>query len=52
MRFAQDRRYGYIWNQWAGSERTHEAENMDGLSWAAMTAAAGPVADVAERVDA
>jgi N-sulfoglucosamine sulfohydrolase len=49
MRCAQDRRYGYIWNQWVGNGRTYEAENMDGLSWPAMTSAARTSAPVAER---
>lgn len=50
MRCAQDRRWGYIWNQWAGSGRTYHAENMDGLSWAAMEEAAENDPAVAERV--
>jgi N-sulfoglucosamine sulfohydrolase len=49
MRCAQDRRFGYIWNQWAGSGRTYKAENMDGLTWGAMTTAAETSAEVAER---
>lgn len=51
MRCAQDRRFGYIWNQWAGSGRTYKAENMDGLSWPAMTAAAQTSAEVAGRTE-
>jgi N-sulfoglucosamine sulfohydrolase len=50
MRCAQDRRWGYIWNQWAGGDRRYRAENMDGLSWPAMTEAAEHDPVVAERV--
>ncbi|MDN4599486.1 sulfatase family protein [Leifsonia virtsii] len=51
MRCAQDRRYGYIWNQWAGTGRTYVAENMDGLSWAAMATAATDAPEVAARAE-
>lgn len=36
MRCAQDRRYGYIWNQWVAPGREYKAENMEGLTWPAM----------------
>jgi N-sulfoglucosamine sulfohydrolase len=40
MRCVQDVRYGYIWNHWSDGERKYVAENMEGLSWAAMERAA------------
>lgn len=40
MRCVQDARWGYIWNAWSDGKTTYRAENMMGLSWAAMTAAA------------
>lgn len=40
MRCVQDDAYGYIWNGWADGDVRYGAENMRGLSWAAMAAAA------------
>lgn len=48
MRCAQDRSFGYIWNEWAG-ERQYRAENMTGLSWPAMERAAESDEFVAQR---
>lgn len=50
MRCAQDRDHGYIWNEWAEEDRRYRAENMDGLTWAAMEAAAESDESVADRV--
>lgn len=50
MRCAQDRDYGYIWNAWADGERKYAAENMQGLSWAAMQDASATMTDVQNRV--
>lgn len=49
MRCAQDRRWGYIWNQWSGGDRRYHAENMEGLSWAAMLEAAKSSPALAKR---
>lgn len=49
MRCAQDRRYGYIWNEWSGRNRTYQAENMEGLSWAAMIEAGARSSEIEER---
>jgi len=40
MRCVQDTRFGYIWNAWSDGEHEYRAENMNGLTWAAMTEAA------------
>ncbi|QRP44729.1 hypothetical protein [Amycolatopsis sp. FDAARGOS 1241] len=47
MRCTQDARFGYVWNAWSDG-RAYRAENMEGLTWPAMVAAADPA--VAERV--
>jgi N-sulfoglucosamine sulfohydrolase len=40
MRRIQDQQYGYIWNPWADGQVTYRAENMWGLTWPSMLAAA------------
>ncbi|GAA1084222.1 MULTISPECIES: sulfatase [Pseudonocardia] len=42
MRCAQDSAHGYIWNAWSDGERQYRAENMHGLSWAAMQDSTDP----------
>ncbi|WAH97333.1 sulfatase family protein [Arthrobacter sp. MMS18-M83] len=51
MRCVQDARYGYIWNAWADGQAQYRAENMFGLSWKAMLAAAEDDADIRQRAD-
>ncbi|TDC50361.1 hypothetical protein E1212_15095 [Jiangella ureilytica] len=51
MRCVQDERWGYIWNAWSDGQTSYRAENMQGLSWPAMTAAAVGDPVLAERVD-
>ncbi len=36
MRCVQDARFGYIWNAWSNGTTEYAAENMEGLSWAAI----------------
>jgi N-sulfoglucosamine sulfohydrolase len=50
MRCAQDRDYGYIWNEWVGEGRSYVAENMAGETWNAMREAANTSAEVEARV--
>lgn len=50
MRCIQDGSLGYIWNGWSGDDRSYRAENMMGLSWPAMVAAAEDDPAVAARV--
>ncbi|MER7243366.1 sulfatase [Kribbella sp. NPDC000426] len=50
MRCVQNERYGYIWNGWADGTTDYRAENMAGLSWSAMLAAASSDDAVSERV--
>ena len=51
MRCVQDAEYGYIWNGWADGTAEYKAENMWGLSWPAMVAAAEDDAGVRGRVE-
>lgn len=51
MRCIQDGQYGYIWNAWADGDAEYRAENMQGLTWAAMVAAAPDDPQVAGRVE-
>ncbi|MDQ0239505.1 sulfatase family protein [Arthrobacter bambusae] len=51
MRCVQDASYGYIWNAWADGQTQYRAENMFGLSWKAMLAAAEDDADTRQRAD-
>ncbi|MFI5610333.1 sulfatase [Amycolatopsis sp. NPDC051903] len=48
MRCTQDARFGYLWNAWSDG-RAYRAENMEGLTWPAMVAAAQDDPAVAER---
>lgn len=50
MRCVQDARWDYISNAWSDGKTTYRAENMMGLSWAAMTAAAEADPGIAARV--
>jgi N-sulfoglucosamine sulfohydrolase len=49
MRCVQDARWGYVWNAWADGTTEYRAENMEGLTWAAMVEAADP--QIAQRVN-
>lgn len=49
MRCVQDARFGYMWNDWADGATEYAAENMEGLSWAAIRRAAGSDGSIAER---
>ncbi len=40
MRCVQDAGFGYIWNSWVEDGTQYAAENMEGLSWAAICRAA------------
>lgn len=40
MRCYQDGEWGYIWNAWSDGAVAYRAENMEGRTWTAMTAAA------------
>lgn len=51
MRCVQDHAFGYIWNGWADGTEEYRAENMMGLTWPAMVAAAETDHAVASRVD-
>jgi N-sulfoglucosamine sulfohydrolase len=51
MRCRQDARFGYIWNEWSDGRREYRAENMWGLSWPAMLAAARDDPSVGARTD-
>lgn len=51
MRCVQDADYGYIWNAWADGQTEYAAENMDGLSWAAIVEAAGEDGDIGARAE-
>lgn len=51
MRCVQDGRFGYIWNAWADGETEYRAENMMGLTWAAMVESAATMPEVATRVE-
>lgn len=49
MRCVQDARFGYIWNAWADGHTEYAAENMEGISWAAITEAAESDGRIADR---
>jgi N-sulfoglucosamine sulfohydrolase len=51
MRCVQDERFGYIWNGWSDGTAQYRAENMAGLTWPAMVAAAAADPELARRVD-
>ena len=50
MRCVQDARWGYIWNAWSDGATAYRAENMMGLTWGAMEAAARTDPEIAARV--
>ncbi|MBT2513625.1 sulfatase [Arthrobacter sp. ISL-30] len=51
MRCVQDGQHGYIWNAWADGGTPYRAENMWGLTWPAMLAAAEENPQIRDRVD-
>ncbi|MFC7404765.1 sulfatase [Georgenia alba] len=51
MRCVQDRAYGYIWNCWSEDGEEYQAENMEGLTWAALTAAGERDPELAARAE-
>lgn len=51
MRCVQEADYGYIWNAWSDGSTTYRAENMEGRTWPAMTAAYDGDGAIAARVD-
>ena len=51
MRAVIGRDYRYIWNGWHDGKTTFRNESLSGLTWKAMTNAAGIDSAVAERVD-
>ena len=50
MRSVLTRRWGYIYNGWADGETVFKNESQNGLTMAAMKAAAGNNSSIAERV--
>lgn len=51
MRCVQDPEVGYIWNAWSDGDTDYRAENMLGLTWAAMVEAAHDDSDIAARTE-
>ncbi|MDQ7903699.1 sulfatase [Phytohabitans sp. ZYX-F-186] len=51
MRATHDGRWAYVWNAWSNGTTNYRAENMQGLTWPAMTAAAATDPALAARVD-
>lgn len=51
MRCVQDSDFGYIWNAWSDEGVEYEAENMEGMTWSAMSDAAAEDPKVAARVE-
>ncbi len=51
MRAVIGREDRYIWNGWHDGETTFRNESLSGLSWKAMTGAAGSDPEIAERVE-
>ena len=51
MRAMNRARYGYIFNAWSNGTTVFQNESQNGLSWNAMTEAAGSNADIQARVD-
>jgi N-sulfoglucosamine sulfohydrolase len=51
IRCTQDDRWAYIWNGWSDGTKRYQAENMNGLTWPAMTSASATDPAVADRVD-
>ncbi|MBF8193597.1 sulfatase [Nonomuraea sp. K274] len=51
MRGVHDSRWSYVWNAWSDGQKAYQAENMTGLTWPAMQAAAADSPDVAARVE-
>lgn len=50
MRCVQDKRFGYIYNQWSDGETVFRNEPQSGLTWKAMVKASQDDAKIAERV--
>ncbi|MFF4620870.1 sulfatase family protein [Nonomuraea jabiensis] len=51
MRGLHDDRWSYVWNAWSDGQLEYRAENMGGLTWPALRAAAVTDPAVAARVD-
>ncbi len=51
MRCIRTRDRAYIWNAWSDGKTQYRAENMAGLSWKAMVAAADTNAEIRKRVE-
>lgn len=51
MRCVQDRSVGYIWNAWSDGKAAYAAENMLGLTFAAMASVAETDPEVAARTE-
>lgn len=51
MRCVRTRDRAYIWNAWSDGRRQYQTENMSGLTWKAMLAAAANRPDIKARTD-
>jgi N-sulfoglucosamine sulfohydrolase len=51
MRATHDDQWAYVWNAWSDGTTAYLAENMQGLTWPAMTAAAATDPALAARVE-
>jgi N-sulfoglucosamine sulfohydrolase len=51
MRCVRTRDRAYIWNAWSDGQRQYQTENMSGLTWKAMVAAAATNSEIKARTD-
>jgi arylsulfatase A-like enzyme len=51
MRCVRTKERSYIWNAWSDGQRPYQTENMAGLTWKAMLAAAATNAAIKDRTD-
>ena len=51
MRCIRTREHSYIWNAWSDGEKKYQTENMAGLTWKAMVAAAENNPAIRKRTD-
>jgi len=51
MRCVRTKERAYIWNAWSDGKREYHTENMSGLTWKAMVAAAATNPDIKARTD-
>jgi N-sulfoglucosamine sulfohydrolase len=51
MRCLRTRERAYIWNAWSDGQRQYQTENMSGLTWRAMLAAAAANPEIKARTD-